>query len=300
MPASVQPHELCAPSRPGVAHCLADVMMPTAVTALGVKPLSKASVTYPNPVGWTPAALASVYGIHWGAAAGAAKTIAIVDAYDSPTIDADLATFSTQYGLPQCTVANGCFTKLNQNGGAGMPATDVGWALEINLDVEWAHAIAPGAKIVLVEASSASFGDLMTAENTARNSGAQVISNSWGGGELNGETDYDSAWAPLAGQTIFFVGRRQRCRRRVPLGRPIDRVGRRHQRAHQRQHRDRERVERWRRRLQPLRDRYERSSARSATRPKPVAAPSAQRPTCRPLPTRRPASACTPRPPTRV
>jgi len=185
-----------------MVHCLSDVMMPTSVSALGI---SHASVTNPTPVGWAPSALANVYGIRWIASTGASKKIAIVDAYNSPTIAADLATFSTTYGLPQCTVASGCFTKINQTGGPTMPATDAGWAVEINLDVEWAHAIAPAAKIVLVEASSASFSDLMTAENTARNSGAQVISNSWGAGEFNGEASLDSAWAPLAGQTVFFA-----------------------------------------------------------------------------------------------
>jgi len=202
---ALQSHAACADNRPGLAHCLADVMMPTAVTALTVAPHGRSSVTYPNPVGWTPSALANVYGIHWGSTAGATKKIAIVDAYNSPTIAADLATFSTTYGLHQCTVANGCFTKVNQNGGATMPATDVGWALEINLDVEWAHAIAPAAKIELVEASSASFSDLMTAENTARNSGAQVISNSWGASEFAGEASLDDAWTPGAGQTVFFA-----------------------------------------------------------------------------------------------
>ena len=65
--------------------------------------------------------------------------------------------FSSQYGLPACTTANGCFTKVDQTGGTSYPSVDAGWALEISLDVQWAHAIAPGAKILLVEANSASF-----------------------------------------------------------------------------------------------------------------------------------------------
>ena len=93
---------------------------------------------------------------------GAAKTIALVDAYDDPTAENDLNMFSSQYGLPSgSTTANGCFRKVNETGRDELPASsDQGWALEISLDIEWAHAIAPGAKILLVEASSASFSDL--------------------------------------------------------------------------------------------------------------------------------------------
>ena len=77
-------------------------------------------------------------------------TIAIVDAYDDPNIASDLHQFDLAFGLPDPT-----FTKVNQNGGSTLPAANAGWATEIALDVEWAHAIAPGANILLVEANSA-------------------------------------------------------------------------------------------------------------------------------------------------
>ena len=135
-------------------------------------------------------------------APGYGKTIAIVDAYNDPTAESDLAVFSTKFGLPACTTANGCFKKVNQSGGTrGLPQTDSGWALEIALDVEWAHAIAPGAKILLVEARSSSLSNLFAAEDYAK-SHAQYVSNSWGANEFSVESSYDYHFAQ-AGVSIF-------------------------------------------------------------------------------------------------
>ncbi|MGZ4317631.1 MAG: S53 family peptidase, partial [Gaiellaceae bacterium] len=110
--------------------------------------------------------------------------------------------FSGQFGLPPCTTANGCFTKVNQTGGTSYPRKDAGWALEISLDIQWAHAIAPGATILLVEASSNSFANLLAAEDYARGN-AQYVSNSWGGSEFSGESSYDSHFAQSG--VSFFV-----------------------------------------------------------------------------------------------
>src|SRR5690349_18009334 len=96
------------------------------------------------PYGLSPQTIKSVYSFPTSSTAGAGKTIAIVDAFDDPTAEADLGVFSSQYGLPACTTANGCFTKVGQTGTANYPRKDAGWALEISLDVQWAHAIAPG------------------------------------------------------------------------------------------------------------------------------------------------------------
>jgi subtilase family serine protease len=145
----------------------------------------------PTPSGLSPASIKAAYGFPTGNSAGAGKTIAIVDAYDDPRAESDLAVFSAQFGLPDCTTANGCFTKVNQNGGTSYPAADTGWGLEISLDIQWAHAIAPGAKILLVEASSNSFTNLLAAEDYAKTH-AQYVSNSWSGSESPGETGYDS------------------------------------------------------------------------------------------------------------
>jgi subtilase family serine protease len=125
-----------------------------------------------------------------------------VDAYDLPTAENDLGVFSTQFGLPACTTANGCFKKVNQTGGTKYPSSNAGWGLEIALDIEWAHAIAPGAKILLVEANSASFTNLLAAEDYAAGH-AGYVSNSWGGSESLFEKTYDSHFVKSG--VSFFV-----------------------------------------------------------------------------------------------
>ncbi len=154
-----------------------------------------------SPTGLSPSAIKSAYNFPTSSTAGTGKTIAIVDAYNDPNIEADLGVFDTQYGLPACTTANGCFKKVNQTGGTSYPATNAGWSLEIALDVEWAHAIAPGAKILLVEATSATNTNLYTAEDYAK-SHAQYVSNSWGGSESSSERNSDSHFTQ-AGVSIF-------------------------------------------------------------------------------------------------
>jgi subtilase family serine protease len=166
-------------------------------TYLHVKPNAS-----PSPTGLSPATIKSAYSFPTSSTAGATKTIAIVDAFDHPSIESDLAVFSAEYGLPACTTANGCFTKVDQNGGSSYPRKNSGWALEIALDVEWAHAIAPGANILLVEATSNSFANLLAAEDYAKTH-AQYVSNSWGAAEFSGETSYDSHFSQ--GGVSFFV-----------------------------------------------------------------------------------------------
>jgi hypothetical protein len=160
-----------------------------------------------GPTGLSPAAIRHAYGFdqvsfNGTAGTGAVATIAIVDAYDDPTIASDLHAFDQQFGL-----ADPSFTKVNQTGGTSMPAANTGWAGEISLDVEWAHAVAPGAKILLVEATSASYTDLMTAVSyAAKQSGVVAVSMSWGGGEFSGETALDSNFQTPAGHTgVVFI-----------------------------------------------------------------------------------------------
>ncbi len=135
------------------------------------------------PTGYGPAQFRTAYGL----SATAGSTVAIVDAYDDPRAEADLGAYSTAYGLPSCTTANGCFRKVNQTGGTSYPRADAGWALEISLDVQAVHAACPGCKILLVEAKSNSFANLIAAEDYAT-SHAAVVSNSWGGSEFSAET----------------------------------------------------------------------------------------------------------------
>jgi uncharacterized membrane protein len=106
-------------------------------------------------------------------------------------VEADLAVFDQQFGLPPCTTANGCFQKVDQNGGTNYPS-GTSWHLEIALDVEVAHAICQNCKILLVEAGTASFAALGAAVNTAVALGADVVSNSYGAGEFSSETSFDS------------------------------------------------------------------------------------------------------------
>ena len=135
----------------------------------------------------TPSQVQTAYGfnkITFGSVKGdgTGQTIAIVDSYDDPNIQADLNAFCTQYGLPSTTV-----TRVGQTGGA-VPGVDTtgGWELEIALDVEWAHAMAPGANILLVEASSPSSTNLLAAVDYGA-AHASVVSMSWGGGEFSTE-----------------------------------------------------------------------------------------------------------------
>jgi subtilase family serine protease len=155
-----------------------------------------------SPTGLSPATVESAYGFSTSGTAGAGRTIAIVDAFDDPNAERDLGVFSSQFGLPACTTANGCFTKVNQTGGTSYPRKDAGWALEISLDIEWAHAIAPGAHILLVEASSNNNGNLYAAEDYAKGH-AGYVSNSWGGPESSAESANDSHFS--ASGVSFFV-----------------------------------------------------------------------------------------------
>ncbi len=141
----------------------------------------------PPTHGYGPADIASAYKLPAGAGAG--RTVAIVDAYDNPKAEADLAFYRDFYGLPPCTTANGCFRKVNQRGLEGpLPKPDAGWGLEISLDLDAVSATCPSCKIVLVEADSTSILDLGRAVDTAVALGADAVSNSYGSrGEFSGQ-----------------------------------------------------------------------------------------------------------------
>lgn len=130
--------------------------------------------------GFAPASLMQAYSFLPAAVTkkGKGQTIALIEAYDDPNAEADLATFNAQFGLPACTTANGCF-KLIYATGIHPPADTIGWSNETAIDTQWAHAIAPAANIILVEAQSASLGDLITGVDAAVQNGATVVSMSW-------------------------------------------------------------------------------------------------------------------------
>jgi hypothetical protein len=135
-----------------------------------------------TPGGFGPTDLRSAYNLP--ASGGAGRIVAVVDAFDDPTAESDLAAYRSQFGLSACTTANGCFKKVSQTGSTTqLPTPDSGWAGEISLDVDMVSAACPDCKILLVEASSADDADLGAAVNEAAALGAAAISNSYGGGE---------------------------------------------------------------------------------------------------------------------
>ncbi|HET8631626.1 MAG TPA: S53 family peptidase [Thermomicrobiales bacterium] len=167
---------VCQAGPPDTARCHALVR---------VGPDGKPS-TSSTPSGYIPADLQAAYALP-SATAGSGQTVAIVDAYDDPRAESDLATYRSTFGLPPCSTANGCFRKVNQYGGTTYPRGNTGWAEEISLDLDMVSAICPNCHILLVEASSNSFANLAAAVDEAAKLGSNAISNSYGGGEYSGE-----------------------------------------------------------------------------------------------------------------
>jgi hypothetical protein len=138
----------------------------------------------PNINGYGAPDLIAAYNLPHGLKSGKGQKVGIVDAFDDPNAESDLAVYRAQYGLPACTTANKCFKKVNQQGQPSpLPRGDSGWAGEISLDLDMVSAICPHCKIILVEATSNSFSDLQTADDEAVTLKANVVSNSYGGGE---------------------------------------------------------------------------------------------------------------------
>jgi IPT/TIG domain len=188
---------LCGPPYPGAAACTAIRLEPASLTeadanasvatqdaeaAAGGTP----AVTYKTPIpGYlTPQSLHAAYSLPTETSASTLQTIAVVDAFDDPTAEADLKVYDEQFGLPACTAANGCFRKIDQEGHASpLPKKNGEWASEISIDVQMAHAICQGCRVLLVEANSEQFTDLGTAVDAAVNAGATEVSNSYAGPE---------------------------------------------------------------------------------------------------------------------
>jgi len=188
------------PAGPDTALCHALVRTDVRGKAPGAVGGPSSGGASPNALGnngaYDPSYLQSAYNLtSLSATNGSGQTIAIVDAYDDPNAEKDLASYRSFFGLPPCTTANGCFRKVNQNGKQGSyPRRNGGWAQEISLDLDMASAICPNCKILLVEASSNSYANLGTAVNTAARLGAKAISNSYGGGEWSGELSYEGSY----------------------------------------------------------------------------------------------------------
>ena len=170
----------------------------------------------PSGIYETPASLACLYGVTTKVAGcnpktlkanatGGSKMIAIVDAYDDPKAASDLAVYSKQYGLPAPTKSN--FEVVYAAGTKPGQDPSGGWEAEESLDVDVAHALAPNAKIVLVEAASESTVDLLGAVRVAATMVAQAgggeVSSSWGGTDFSGEEAYQSSFSHAG--VVFFA-----------------------------------------------------------------------------------------------
>lgn len=179
---------VCArPARFGVARCFAHVVTDARGNVRTFQPTGKPNFSF---TGYTPADLRSAYKIT--SAGSSTYTIAIVDAYGYPNAEQDLAVYRAKYGLPECTTANGCFTKIDQRGGTSYPATDVGWDQEQALDLDMVSAACPNCHILLVQGDDASITNLGAAVNKAASLGAKAISNSYGLTESSSLATYDS------------------------------------------------------------------------------------------------------------
>jgi len=178
----------CGKAPKGYAHCLSLVSTTTIkapsheTTNTALRPFAAGAPGQSAP--YSPAALHAAYNLP-NTTAGT-QTVAIVDAYDDPNAESDLAVYRSNFGLPACTTSNGCFRKVDQGGGTNYPAANSGWAGEISLDVDMVSAICNNCHLLLVEANSANFSDLGAGVNTAVSLGANEVSNSYGGGEANG------------------------------------------------------------------------------------------------------------------
>ena len=192
-------------NEPNYARCFSQVVTDAAGQQIVAASLLTGS--------YGPSAFRGAYGV--SGISSTTQTVAIVDAYDNPTILADLDTYSDHFGIPRLarcavstgTVASPCIQKVDQNGGSNYPALDTGWALEIALDVEAVHATCQNCNILLVEAGSASNSDLINnADQRAYQMGANVISNSWGESEYNGETGSDNSFNHPGVAYVFSSG----------------------------------------------------------------------------------------------
>ena len=161
-------------------------------------PIHILSDSHKNQRGMTPDQIKKIYHLPQSGGHG---TIVIIGAYDDRTLESDLKIFNKRFSLPECSLFNGCLEIRKMN-------VDIkpnkNWSLETSLDVEWAHAIAPQAKILLVEATTPSGDNLLKAiDYAASRPDAISISLSWGGNEFIEETSLDTHFVSVSGAPFF-------------------------------------------------------------------------------------------------
>jgi len=202
-PSAVEPFFACPPQGRSV-HCDliadpsrgADARGPVAagaITSGPEQPISPALAGHGVEGGYSPDDLRSAYNLP-STSTGSGQTVAIVDAFDDPNAESDLKTYRVQYGIAECTAANGCFRKVNETGGRKDPAPEREWATEISLDLDMVSAICPNCHILLVEASNDESSSFANAENEAVALGTTEISNSFGGPTPSEPPEFASAY----------------------------------------------------------------------------------------------------------
>jgi subtilase family serine protease len=172
----------CNTPVPGQMHCMSTWhrFSSTERTLSAANTRAAAAAPRPTP-GLAPIDIRNAYSQPKTGAKG--QVIAIVDAYDNPNAEKDLAVYRSTWKLPACTTKNKCFRKVNQRGTTKPPKGDPGWGVEIALDIQAVSATCPGCKILLVEADKPTAASLGAAVNMAAKLGADVISNSYGTSE---------------------------------------------------------------------------------------------------------------------
>ncbi|MEU6284235.1 putative Ig domain-containing protein, partial [Streptomyces sp. NPDC047028] len=190
----VPTQHLCATAGPGQASCFAQ-------RRTDIKQRLASALAAAAPSGLSPANLHDAYKLP--STGGSGMTVGIVDAYNDPNAESDLATYRSQFGLSACTKANGCFKQVSETGSTtNLPTDDSGWAGEEALDIDMVSAVCPNCHIILVEADQPSMEDLGAAENEAVTLGAKFVSNSWGGGEDSTQTSSDASYFNHPGVAI--------------------------------------------------------------------------------------------------
>jgi hypothetical protein len=175
----------CTPAlQAGSASC-------TLAISITVAPVADPNTAVALIPGLHPADLSRAYALPTG---NPGRTVAVVDAYDDPAAESDLAVYRAAFGLPPCTSGNGCFRKVDQRGGTTFPRPDTGWSSEIALDLDMVSAVCPRCTILLVEADSALIDDLGAGVDTAASLGAAAVSNSY----------YALEWANEAGEDVHY------------------------------------------------------------------------------------------------
>jgi subtilase family serine protease len=206
-PSSTEPYAVCPTGTSSHPECSSVISPARPQASLAGGPGEVTSSYSGGGVGggYDPADLRSAYDLP-STSAGSEQTVAIVDAYDDPNAESDLATYRSEYGISACTTSGGCFRKINQNGGTEYPTAEPKWAVEISLDLDMVSAVCPKCHILLVEANSNSFSNLNTAESQAVTQGATEISNSWGSEQFSGETANNTYYKHLGIPITFSAG----------------------------------------------------------------------------------------------